>query len=61
MKDILNHLFEGRKLTKEQAKNTLIDIAAGRNCNNSQIASFITSFLMRSVTVEELKAFVKLY
>ena len=57
MKDILNHLFEGKKLTKTQAKTTLMDIAEGRNCNNSQIASFITSFLMRSVTVEELEGF----
>lgn len=57
MKDILNHLFEGKKLTKQQAKDTLIDIAQLRNCNNSQIASFITSFLMRSVTVDELEGF----
>lgn len=57
MKDILNHLFEGKKLSKQQAKDTLIDIANLRNCNNSQIASFITSFLMRSVTVEELEGF----
>ncbi len=57
MKDILNQLFEGKKLSKKQAKDTLIDIANFRNCNNSQIASFITSFLMRSVTVEELEGF----
>lgn len=57
MKDILNHLFEGKKLSKQQAKDTLIDIANFRNCNNSQIASFITSFLMRSITVEELEGF----
>lgn len=57
MKDILNHLFEGKTLDKEQAKATLINIANGVNCNNSQIASFITSFLMRSITVEELEGF----
>lgn len=57
MKDILNHLFEGKILTKALAKSTLMDIAAGRNCNHSQIASFITSFLMRSVTVDELEGF----
>jgi anthranilate phosphoribosyltransferase len=57
MKDILNQLFEGKKLTKAQAKETLIDIASDRNCNPSQIASFITSFLMRSITVEELEGF----
>jgi len=57
MKEILNQLFEGKKLTKKQAKDTLVDIANFRNCNNSQIASFITSFLMRSITVEELEGF----
>ena len=56
MKDILNLLFEGKKLSKEQAKDTLIGIASGKY-NNSQIASFITSFIMRSVTVEELEGF----
>lgn len=56
MKEILNHLFEGKKLTKFQAKETLIGIASGK-FNNSQIASFITSYLMRSVTVEELEGF----
>jgi anthranilate phosphoribosyltransferase len=57
MKDILNHLFDGKTLNKAQAKATLIDIANGVNCNNSQIASFITSFLMRSITVPELEGF----
>lgn len=56
MKEILNHLFEGKKLTKNQAKETLIGIASG-NYNNSQIASFITSFLMRNITVDELEGF----
>lgn len=56
MKDILNHLFEGKKLTKFQAKETLIGIASEKY-NHSQIASFITTFLMRSVTVEELEGF----
>ncbi|MDX2197178.1 MAG: anthranilate phosphoribosyltransferase [Cytophagales bacterium] len=56
MKDILNHLFEGKKLTQSQAKQSILDITAGK-ANNSQIASFITSFLMRSVTVDELEGF----
>lgn len=56
MKDILNQLFEGKKLSKTQAKETLIGIASG-NYNHSQIASFITSYLMRSITVEELEGF----
>ncbi|MDX2190707.1 MAG: anthranilate phosphoribosyltransferase [Bacteroidota bacterium] len=56
MKDILNQLYEGKKLTKTQAKDTLIGIASG-NYNNSQVASFITSFLMRNIAVEELEGF----
>lgn len=56
MKDILNYLFEGKKLTKIQAKDTLIGISTGKY-NNSQIASFITIYLMRSITIDELEGF----
>jgi anthranilate phosphoribosyltransferase len=56
MKEILNHLFEHRTLSKEQAKEVLKDIASGKY-NNSQITAFITSYIMRSITVEELEGF----
>lgn len=56
MKDILNHLIEHRTLTRADAKEVLKDITAG-NCNTSQIASFMTVYLMRSITVEELSGF----
>ncbi len=56
MKAILNHLFEYKTLTKAQAKETLIGIGKG-NYNQSQIASFLTVYMMRSIRVEELEGF----
>jgi anthranilate phosphoribosyltransferase len=56
MKNILSHLLEHKTLTKGTAKQVLIDIAQGR-INNSQMASFLTVFMMRSITVEELEGF----
>jgi hypothetical protein len=56
MKDILNHLIEHRTLSKEQAKEVLKNIATG-GYNQSQIAAFLTVYLMRSITVEELGGF----
>ncbi len=56
MKEILNHLFEYKTLSKEISKEVLINLAQG-HYNNSQVASFMTVFLMRSVTVEELSGF----
>ncbi|SFE48787.1 anthranilate phosphoribosyltransferase [Thermoflexibacter ruber] len=56
MKEILNHLFEYKTLSKEISKEVLMNLAQGKY-NNSQVASFITVFLMRSVTVEELSGF----
>lgn len=56
MKAILNKLFEQQCLTKEEAKSILIEIASEK-FNNSQIASFLTVFLMRPVSVNELAGF----
>lgn len=56
MKNILHHLFEHKTLTKEEAKEVLIQIATG-NFNEFQITSFLTVFMMRSITVEELTGF----
>ena len=56
MKKILNQLFEHQHLDKEQAREILINIAS-QHYNPSQVAAFITVFLMRSVSVEELKGF----
>lgn len=56
MKEVLNHLFEHKTLPKETAREVLTEIAQGK-VNNSQIAAFLTVFMMRSITVEELEGF----
>jgi anthranilate phosphoribosyltransferase len=56
MKKILQYLFEHKALAREQAKDVLIRIARGEY-NESEIAAFITVFLMRSITIEELQGF----
>lgn len=56
MKKILNKLFENQKLTKEEAYDTLTKIASNEY-NESQVAAFITVYLMRSISVEELAGF----
>jgi len=56
MKDILNHLIEHRTLSKDQAKEVLKKITTGEY-NQSQIAAFLTVYLMRSITVAELGGF----
>ena len=49
MKKILQYLFEHKTLQKAQAKEVLVNISKG-TYNESEIASFITVFLMRSIT-----------
>ncbi|WP_221389583.1 anthranilate phosphoribosyltransferase [Dyadobacter sp. NIV53] len=56
MKAILNHLFEYKVLSKQQSKEILIGISSGQY-SNSEIASFLTIYAMRSITVEELEGF----
>ncbi len=56
MKEVLNRLFEYNSLTKEEAKAVLIKLAKGEY-NQSQVAAFLTVYLMRSITVEELEGF----
>lgn len=56
MKAILNHLFEHKRLTKEEAREVLTNIAQGKY-NHSQIAAFLTVYIMRSISVEELEGF----
>ncbi|MCH5327455.1 MAG: anthranilate phosphoribosyltransferase [Coprobacter sp.] len=56
MKDILYKLFEHRYLDRAEARRILQNIAAGRY-NDTQIASLITVFLMRNISVEELTGF----
>lgn len=56
MKKILNFLFEHKTLSSAQAKEVLLSISKG-TYNESEIASFITVYLMRSITIEELEGF----
>lgn len=56
MKKILSFLFEHKTLSREQAKEVLINVAKGVY-NESEITSFITVYLMRTITIEELQGF----
>jgi anthranilate phosphoribosyltransferase len=56
MKAILNKLFEYQSLTKQEAREILVKLAQGQY-NQSQVAAFLTVYLMRSITVEELEGF----
>jgi anthranilate phosphoribosyltransferase len=56
MKNILNRLINHEILSKEEAKNVLVNISSG-NYNPSQISAFLTVFMMRSISIEELAGF----
>ncbi len=56
MKKLLNRLINHETISKEEAKSVLVDISRGEY-NQSQIASFLTVFMMRSITIEELEGF----
>jgi anthranilate phosphoribosyltransferase len=56
MKEILRQLFEHKTITRDQAKNVMLNIA--RNTyNESELAALITVYLMRSITIDELQGF----
>jgi len=56
MKQILNDLIEHRSLTKETAHKVLVDLASSKY-NTSQMTAFMTVYMMRSITVDELQGF----
>lgn len=56
MKKILQNLFEHKTLSREQAKEVLLNISKGIY-SDTEIASFTTVFLMRSITIPELMGF----
>jgi len=56
MKDTLQYLFDHKTLGKEDAKVILRNMAAGLY-NEAEMAAFISVYLMRSITVEELAGF----
>lgn len=56
MKQILNRLINHESISSEEAKEVLVNISKGVY-NQSQIASFLTVYMMRNITLEELKGF----
>jgi anthranilate phosphoribosyltransferase len=56
MKSILSELIEHRSLTKETAREVLVDLATGK-FNPSQTTAFMTVYMMRGITVDELQGF----
>ncbi|MAJ50145.1 MAG: anthranilate phosphoribosyltransferase [Flammeovirgaceae bacterium] len=56
MKNILNKLFNYQSLEKEEAREILTNLASGAY-NPSQMAAFMTVFMMRNITVDELSGF----
>lgn len=56
MKKILQYLFEHKTLSRQQAKDVLVNIS--RNAyNETEVTAFMTVFLMRSITIQELQGF----
>ncbi len=56
MKKILNYLFEHKSLSREQAKEVLYNISKNVY-SDAEIAAFITVYLMRTITIDELQGF----
>ncbi len=56
MKNTLNRLINHEQLTKEEARDVLVSISQG-SFNQSQIAAFMTVYMMRSIGIEELEGF----
>jgi anthranilate phosphoribosyltransferase len=56
MKAILNKLYSHKRLSKPEAKQILKDIAAEK-FNDAHLASFMTVFMMRPITADELSGF----
>ncbi|MEM0542143.1 anthranilate phosphoribosyltransferase [Flavobacterium sp. j3] len=56
MKTILNRLINHETLSQDEAKAVLVNISAGQY-NPSQISAFLTVYMMRNITIEELSGF----
>jgi anthranilate phosphoribosyltransferase len=56
MKKILQYLFEHKTLSYQQAKDVLKGIGNSLY-NEHEVTAFMTVFLMRSITIEELQGF----
>lgn len=56
MKQLLNRLINHETISREEAQLALVNISNGEY-NESQIAAFLTVYMMRSITIEELEGF----
>ena len=56
MKTILSRLINQENISEQEAKMLLVNISSGEY-NSSQIAAFLTVYMMRSITLAELKGF----
>jgi len=56
MKKTLQYLFEHKTLTREMAREVLVNIGKGVY-NEHEVTAFMTVYLMRSITIEELQGF----
>ncbi len=56
MKKILQYLFEHKTLSRTQAKDVLVNIGKAVY-NEHEVTAFMTVYLMRSITIQELQGF----
>ncbi|MCB0468741.1 MAG: anthranilate phosphoribosyltransferase [Aequorivita sp.] len=56
MKQVLNRLINHEQLSKTEARTVLVNISEGKY-NKSQIAAFLTVYMMRNLSLEELEGF----
>ncbi|RYZ20553.1 MAG: anthranilate phosphoribosyltransferase, partial [Chitinophagaceae bacterium] len=56
MKKILQYLFEHKTLPRAGAKQIMLDLAQGAY-NDTELSAFITVFLMRTITIDELQGY----
>ena len=56
MKDVLNRLINHETISSDEAKEILMNISKGEY-NQSQIVCFLSVFMMRSITIDELRGF----
>ncbi len=56
MKELLNRLIGHETISREEAKQVIFNISEGKY-SETQIAAFLTVYMMRSITIEELAGF----
>ena len=56
MKEILTRLINHESLDEKESKEILIDISMGKY-NHEQVASFLTVFMLRAISTNELIGF----